>query len=267
MFQNKNETLIERYELALVELRRDGDTTLHVPVVSGWLEIQLILSAIPDANEQRLFFGALAALRASLGAVRPEMSWYFLHKSPGLKLRFRLGFEEPLILGSAVEAVGAWNFPWIGGMALGSVFDQQALLTAAYRPEIEKLLTSAADNYLTAIRDGKHCVVQTWTAFLIDLLRLIGLDDWLVYEALSRLRRLRTVEVGRQPVSGACLLDPRGMLDEFGRSWRAGFEASVSLLQALNLMLNMWAVDGVTQLEILERCCDLTRPSLLIGEP
>jgi hypothetical protein len=98
----------------------------------------------------------------------------------------------------------------------------------------------------------------------VALLTSLGLDSWLVYEALARLGRLRATDLSARAASAEePLLDPSDLLNEPLPDFSSGFEASLSLLQGLNLMFNLWAVDAVPQARILAAGCAITRPSIM----
>jgi hypothetical protein len=261
MVQPGMDPMIERFELLLIEIQH-GVGTLRVPLVDKWLEIQLAMVRVPEAEERVSFFKALGALVAELRVAAPELRWYFLHKPPGLKLRFHNSAADPATVGAIVEKVSYWNFSWAPAVAIGSVFDQAELMASPYRRDVEALLTLAADCHLEAAIAGHRCAETAWADFLTALLEAIGLDRWLAYEALARLRRLRAVELS-PAAAGTALLDPAPMLAHSLPQFASGFEASVSLLQGLNLLLNIWGIDGATQLAILDAACAATRPALL----
>jgi hypothetical protein len=261
MVQPGMDPMIERFELLLIEIQH-GVGTLRVPLVDRWLEIQLAMVRVPEAEERVSFFKALGDLVAELRVAAPELRWYFLHKPPGLKLRFHNSAADPATVGAIVEKVSYWNFSWAPAVAIGSVFDQAELMASPYRRDVETLLTLAADCHLEAAIAGRRCAETAWADFLTALLEAIGLDRWLTYEALARLRRLRAVELSPAAAETA-LLDPAPMLEHSLPQFASGFEASVSLLQGLNLLLNIWGIDGATQLVILDAACTATRPALL----
>lgn len=254
--------MIERFELQLIEIQH-GAGTLRVPLVDKWLEIQLALVRVPEGEERISFFEALGALVADLRMAAPDLRWYFLHKPPGLKLRFHNNAVDPSMVRAIVEKVSHWNFSWAPAVAIGSVFDQAELMASPYRRDVEALLTLAADCHLVAAIEGHRCGENAWSDFLTALLGAIGLDCWLVYEALARLRRLRSVDLSPAAAAGTTLLDPAPMLSHSLPQFAPGFEASASLLQGLNLLLNIWGIDGATQLAILDAACAATRPALL----
>jgi hypothetical protein len=262
MFTIDGTPTVERFELCLVSMK-SPTATLRVPLVDHWLEIQLALRRVPDAAEGRHFFASLEMLVGKARDLLPAMQYYFLHKPPGLKLRFRVGEPDGELLDAILSEVLGWRFDWIEGVGLGSVFDQEELLPATYRDAAEALLTLSADRLLASARERMCCSEADWAAFAVDLLCRIGLDRWLVYEALSRLGRLRAVPLKAALAPETPLFDPRPMLAGPLPDFPAGFEASVSLLQVLNLLFNIWAVDAGRQTRILEAARDSTRPSLL----
>jgi hypothetical protein len=72
---------------------------------------------------------------------------------------------------------------------------------------------------------------------------------------------LRAVEFSPAAAETA-LFDPAPMLTHSVPQFAPGFEASVSLLQGLNLLLNIWGIDGARQLAILDTACAANRPAL-----
>lgn len=262
MFHLEDAPLVERFELALFSVRTPAGT-MRVPVVDGWIELQMALLRVPEAQESRAFFAALGRLRAVLREMRPGMRWYFLHKPPGLKLRFRVGMPDSALLEKLIGTVLGWRLPWLRAAGLGSVFDQAELLPAVFRTDAERLLSLAADEYLAAAVAGRHCPEEAWSDFLIGLLGRLGLDTWLAHEALARLLRLRSVDLANRDAIAEPPLDPSGMLAAPLGELTPGFAASVSALQTLNLTFNIWGIDAAAQTRNLERACAATRPSLM----
>lgn len=252
----------ERFELMLLRLRTPTGA-FDVPVVDGWIELQMALLRVPDAAESRAFFAALDGLCTELRQSRAAMRWYFLHKPPGLKLRFKLGVPDAAVLGALFETVLGWRFGWIEADALGSVFDQAELLPALFRDDVERLLTRAADGHVAAVLADRRGSEEGWADFLAMLLVELGLDGWLAHQALARLRRLRSAPLAARAAAGPPLFDPSSLLAEPLAPVSPGFTASVALLQAINLMFNLWAVDAAAQARILDRAIAGTRPSLL----
>jgi hypothetical protein len=263
--------IVEHFDLALFDIELETGR-VNVPVVGGWVEIQMALASVPD-HEQRLAFAlALAGTCTMLRRRTPSLRWYFLHKPPGLKLRFKVGTPQAGLLEELVSGIVGWRFEWIGVTAFGSVFDQAELSPQVFRPDAERLLDSAADQQLAAVIDDRRASVEDWATFLVRLLRRLALDDWLAYEALSRLHRLRRVDIGLEAgvdVDGdesqreEPLLDPSGILECLHDAFEPGFAASVSLLQTLNLMFNTWGLDARTQASILRSARAMTRPMWL----
>jgi hypothetical protein len=166
-----------------------------------------------------------------------------------------------------LSAVLAWDLPWLAGVAAGSVFDQAELLSALYRDDVGRLLTRAADCHLAAAVAGRYCSEEEWAAFLVALLSSLGLDSWLVYEVLARIGRLRATDLSaRAPSAAEPLLDPSGLLNGPLPEFSSGFETSLSLLQGLNLMFNLWAVDAAPQARILAAGCAITRPPIMVAK-
>lgn len=262
MFELDGPPTVERFELVLLSLRTPAGT-IAVPVVDGWIELQMALGRVPDRAERAAFFAALGGLCAALRADRPDLRWYFLHKAPGLKLRFRLGLPDAALLETLLGSVAAWPFDWIRASGLGSVFDQAELMPAAFRDDAARLLAHAADGHLAAARADRQCGEEAWAEFLVRLLAEVGLDAWLAHEALARLRRLRTVALAAEDAAAEPLLDPAPLLARPLAPFTPGFAASVALLQTINLLLNMWAVGAGAQRRILDRALAATRPELL----
>jgi hypothetical protein len=257
--------LIERFELVLVDLQ-SATGTLRVPLVDSWFEVQLAIDRVPDQDDRKTFFASLGNLAATLRERQPDLRWYFLHKLPGLKLRFRIGGADVLALDTILSTVLDWRFPWLTGVAIGSVFDQAELLNAPFRQDVEHILTLAADQHLVAVAAEYYCSAEAWAEFLIQLLESLRLDRWLSYEAFARLGRLRAVELSSSRVGELPLMDPRGMLASGLPECTPGFEASASLLQGLNLLFNIWGVDDVAQSRILAMACSKTRSPFLSAD-
>ena len=254
---------VERFELALLGVPTPSGT-ITVPVVDGWIELQMTLLRVPNQAERGAFFAALASLCAAIRARRPDMRWYFLHKAPGLKLRFQLGVPEAASIAELIGTIAGWSFAWIRPAGMGSVFDQTELMPAMFRDDATRLLTHAADELIAAALADRRCSHKDWSAFLVKLLGTLDLDEWLAQEALSRLRRLRTFPFGQDEAAPAePLLDPSAILACRLAPVAPGFAASVSLLQTINLTLNLWGVDAGAQRRILESACAVTRPPLM----
>ena len=266
MYTLGGEPQVERFELIVVPLRSQSGL-LRVPLVDEWLELQLALREVPAAAHRRAFFAALGELCTTIRARLPQLHWYFLHKPPGLKLRFRVGAPDVELLDTILSAVANWNFSWLETSALGSFFDQAELLAFPYRTDVERFLTHAADCHVLQAKDASEVLETDWADVLVMLLERIGLDTWLAYEALSRLGRLRSTDVARGPQSGEPLCDPHILLATDLPRFSPGFEASVSLLQGLNLLFNIWGVSSAAQSRILALACDRTRPELLALHP
>ena len=262
MFSIDGTPVVERFELCIVRMK-SSSRELSIPIVGQWLEFQMEARRLPDPGEVRYFFEQLAELIGDMRGLVPGLRWYFLHKPPGLKLRFRVGDPDEDILDKLLSRVLAWSFPWQGQLGLGSVFDQAELLSAPYRESLETLLTIAADEHLRSVREERLCREEDWAEFIVDLLCRFDLDHWLVHEALGRLVRIRSTILRKASAAPVALHDPTAMLTRPLPESPPGLGASVSLLQALNLMLNVWAVGAPAQSRILELARASVRPALL----
>jgi hypothetical protein len=262
MFSLDGEPLIERFELVLVTLRSPAGS-IRIPLVDEWLELQLSMRRVPDRQERNAFFSDLRGLCCKVRVRLPDLRWYFLHKPPGLKLRFRVGRPDEELLDSIMSGVLGWNWPWLHAVAIGSYFDQAELNAFPYRADVERLLTYAADCHLEHSHEELGAFESEWADVAVALLERVGLDTWLAYEALARLGRLRATDLAQDQASEEPLSDPRGLLAGDLPRFAVGFEASLSFLQGLNLLFNIWGVNGTTQSRILTLACNRIQPAIV----
>lgn len=254
-------TQLERFDLALARLASPIAGIFEAPLVDGWLQIEIAVRRSPTALEEVDFFKELRALVAPLKAKEPGLQWFLLHKPPGLKIRFRVGAAP-----GAINTVAAWALTlegWIEFAGFGSFFDQAELRPLAFRDEADALIDLAADALLETACAGQRADCAAWAQALAALaLRAADGDAWLTFELLARLRRLRSGGGAPPHDDGPPPWNPR-LLIERAPPPSPGFAASVSYLQALNLILNLWGVSPKVQIAALERAVVALQPELM----
>jgi hypothetical protein len=259
--------LSDQFSLNLYHLVSSGDNIVgSIPVINGWVQIELQVKRTPNPSEETAFFHKLAALRDIVAERGYLSAWYFLHKPPGLKLRLRIDRDEGGGLNCILNELSTWEWTWLGRIDFGSFFDQHELLSGLHRVDIDRLLTISADAYLDSISSRLEIDRTGWATFAVGFLGTFIADAWLVWEALGRFLRMRVKGVAPNGDASDAFADPRLILARINgiRPLKPGFEASVSLLQCLNYIFNMWAIDAASQLRILEQARDLVRPNFTI---
>lgn len=255
----------ETFSFGLFHLQSDGKIIGAIPIINGWTQLELEVITVPNDAAQIAFFQHISTLVDNLTAADDLVAWYFLHKPPGLKLRFQFARDHVAGLTRIVETIADWRWPWLGRTSFGSFFDQAELLGGFHRQDVDALLTTSANVYVQSLLHHRRVGGVDWSIFVVDFFKAILSDDWIVWEALGRFQRLRERGIIRHGRAGDDFADPRAMLPlvkDF-RPVQPGFEASVSLLQSLNYIFNMWAIDEASQSAILEEARGLVRPELV----
>jgi hypothetical protein len=260
----------EHLDLELLDLLdARGKPIARVPVVDGWLQLDAVVKRVPDADEERVLFAQFAALRDARGGG----DWFFVHKPPGLRMRFKLGDDRTHEVSVILECISGCRPAWLGNLTFGSFFAQAELLDARYRATVDAILGAAANELIdVAMARNGSTSIDAWANFALHFLEHFIGDRWFAWEALGRFHRLRS-----QPVPGdlqnqaeaarqRTMHDPRGIIQRFTRhsamQQSAGFGASIALLQTLNYIFNMWAVDGIAQNAVLARARTFSAPEL-----
>jgi hypothetical protein len=245
---------IERFSLGVARLSWHGQS-LEAPIVDGWMEVHRVVLSAPNLDQERALWRALSALADD--AASP---WWFVRKAPGLKIRRRVGADAgqaALFLGRIAALPGAF----LGETRIGGYFDQVELRPLAFRDDCDDWLHAAARAYGHAAQ-GATVGPEAWCALLIALSRRLLGDDWIGYEALSRLERLRAPFLGVMD-SPIATFDPAVLESTIPAPKALGFETSVACLQTLNLIFNMWGLDGVGQAQALTGARAALKPALL----
>lgn len=257
----------EHFSLDLFHLLSDEHKVIgSIPIVNGWAQIELEVKRAPNSSQQLEFFASLASLRDALTSLGSLKTWYFLHKSPGLKLRFRIDQGECEALNCILDRLAAWRWSWLGQIRFGSFFDQTELLGGFHRDDIDALLTASANVYLDSISHSQQADRAAWAIFTVGFLSTFISDRWIVWETLGRFLRLRGSALAADVTVQDVFADPHPILARIRdfQIIQPGFEASVSLLQCLNYIFNMWAIDAASQSAILEQARNLVRPEIAI---
>ncbi len=250
---------LEAFTLSVATLRTDAGE-VQAPLVDNWLQLEIAVLRPPSEAEERDFFSALRTWRDRVRRATPKAPWFLLHKAPGLKIRVQTG-NNIAAIEAAADLRAVAQREWLGPVGFGSFFDQAELRQVVFRADSDAWLAAAGDALLDAASDGRRGGAEAWSNALIGLARRIWSDDWVAWEAFARLARLR---IGATPVPGSRpTYDPTAMVAALPAPTDAGFDASVTLLQTLNLIFNQWALDGVMQAEVLSTIQARLRPDLL----
>ncbi|MCP5058194.1 MAG: hypothetical protein GY937_15930 [bacterium] len=259
----------EPLRLGVFHAADGNDGALDIPLVNDWLQLGLEVRHIPSLKEQTEFFFALRNLRRDLERRDLVEAWFFLHKPPGLRLRFKADGPPEALIETLLLAQGQWKWSWLGARVFDSYFEQRELLSGAFQDDVNRLLTAASDAYMEALISGSRCTAGRWSEFSIAFLDCHLNDRWLVWEALGRFARLRGTPLegasAQRDQPAATLCDPsdfEALLPLLAAPRSAGFEASTTLLQCLNYIYNLWALDLPTQQQILAEAREACRPEL-----
>lgn len=251
-------------------------SVLQVPVVDGWIQLNLVFKDLGKWRAQASFARELQKTLLVLKRGHQIDRAYAIHKSPGLRLRFRLS-EKALIQGKVSGAfLGTLTRfldrivqrGWVASIGFDSFLEQHHLLSQFQHRDAETVLDLCFQEALKSQVSRRKCSEVEWAEFLVGFLNFFYEDPWWVWEALNRHSTLRTVYYVTSEIPSLPLFDPRGILPALRRSrltlQREGeFKGSTSLLMVLSYVMNMWGVDPGTEQEILERAIKMVRPSIV----
>ena len=258
----------EPWRLEIFDIQDDDDTPIaKAPLVNGWLQISLEITHVPSLEAQHVF---LAAVRQVVAALRQRGcldAWFFVHKEPGLRLRFKMAGDLGEAIAGVVAALATWDWDWLGSIAFDSYFEQRELLSAYFESDVNALLTLSADCYVESALTGACGNLDAWAAFTLAFLRHFAPDEWLVWEALGRFIRLRGAPW--REASAASRIDfsscPKTLQQRLSAMLpiaQPGFDASTTLLQCLNYIYNQWALNLTAQQMILAEARRRTEPEI-----
>lgn len=253
----------EDFRLEIVRLGPDRRRAVaDVPVVNGWVQVNLPVRRVPSRREERAFFAALARLTGRLRRARLLAGWYFVHKPPGLRLRFRAARRPEALVAALDRALERWRFGWAGRRAFDSYFEQRELLAGLGDDTADRILCASAAAVVEAVAGGRRTDLDAWARFTVAFLERFLADRWLVWEALGRFERLRGGGPRRSPAAPPPH-DPERLLARLPRARAgSGFAASTALLACLNYLYNQWALDAPAQGAVVGRARRLTAPDL-----
>ncbi len=265
---------VEAFVLDVVTLTDDDCVALShtaVPIVNGWAQANLRIRRPPSQAEQRLFFSQVESLVQSLRSQQLVKNWYYLHKPPGLILRFE-STVDPIALVRQIHVDfrrSVASFEWSTELTFASYFEQRELLWDYGRDVADAILTLGADVRVCAIRENATGTLEQWATFTVNFLNHFLHDEWWVWEALGRFQRLRGCEPSTSdtpPHDAHAWLDPMPILPMLATctpNLPDGFRASVTVLVCLNYLYNQWALDVEMQRLVLARARQLTQPELV----
>jgi hypothetical protein len=275
----------QSYSLSLYELfDEQGDLLTRIPVVNDWIQLSIELNALPEHSEQLDFFDSLRQMVDSRQSRSLFDAWYFLHKPPGLLLRFhKIASAKPpeMLIDHIVSALTQWDFKWMGDCYFDSYLEQRELLSGFDQAYVNRLLTASADTFLDAcLRDttsgkaGAHKQrITAWVDFVCQFLHFYIEDQWQAWEALKRFATMRKQLIkqsGQQAaIPSAPLYNPVSLINNLKQLDyipKQGFEVSTSLLQCLNYLFNQWALDLPVQNQILAQAMVTLRPEIAGNE-
>lgn len=235
-------------------------TPIDVAMVDGWLQIDVPVTRVPTPPEARDYFEHLGQVVGEAREAGLLRRWTFVHKHPGLRLRFAAtpGSDAGQLIARLHAAFPARA--WTGVAEFAAYFEQRELLCGLGEDATE-ILCRSADVRIASARAGTTADVPTWAGFTVAFLYRYLPDTWWVWEALARFMRLRGGDGGASE-HGPALGDPRPLLAVLPSTTAAGFEASVALLTCLNYLYNQWGLDLGAQRRVLRLASDLTRPEL-----
>ncbi len=243
-----------------LDASRDAGPTL-VPVVDGWVQLDVPIVRVPDPAEAREYFAHIAALIAALRAEGLLARWTYVHKAPGLRLRFAAPGEDASVtarLIGALQAATRRQWAWALPPSFASYFEQRELFSGL-GDDATAILCRSADLRIAAAIAGHGSDVPGWAAFTVAFLHHFLPDTWWVWEALGRFQRLRGDAGGNDETVGP-LDDPRPLLAALPPAPRPDFAVSVALLTCLNYLYNQWALGPAAQRAVLRLARALTQP-------
>ncbi len=256
-------------EIQVFEIRdHDGNCRVKIPLIDGWAQASIEVKRPLSIAEQARFFRFLKGLVVPWQKGGLIRSWYFIHKDPGLRLRFRVGNKRDRLLTELAQAFGTFRFDWSGDVYFDSFLEQRELFSSLRQTEVEKLLWISSETHLESVAHRLLADEDHWSHFTVDFLGTFLQDSWWVWEALGRMQRLRrtTILQNIKKPSRQVLHDPSQMLQRVQRLRLAPkasvFPMSMSLLCCLNYIFNQWAISEKTQRNILDKARELTQPLL-----
>jgi hypothetical protein len=247
------------YSLSLYDVfDASGAKVVSVPVVNGWVQASIPLRRLPTSQESRGFFSVLGTNASRMHRRGLVSSWFFLHKPPGLLIRFETA-DAASLLRDLIPMLDDCGGTWVGRYAFDSYFEQRELLSEAYGYEAYKVLLTSCTEYCRAVASGRAGTLGQWTDFLAVYLAYYLQDPWLVWEALGRFQRLRQqtqdAAIPSHHVRRNRLVSPSRLMAQLARcvvpEQSIGFEASTTLLMCLNYILNQWGICQQVQRRIL----------------
>lgn len=251
---------IENYQIACYAVEGFGS----IPVIDGWVQFSLAAKYIPSLTEQTETLKALADLTQRGKQEKLIQTWYFLRKSPGIKVRFHITAIESIAW--LAREINKLSWQWLGQIEADSAFAQRELLQAHYPDNYAVILDVAATAITQAIPAKDPCNLSLWVEFTCYFTRLFIPDPWLAWEALGRFEKMRSQPVG-QSYPAQSYYSPETLFHKIKADNLAFMLPSHSpvltgTLMLLNYLFNIWGIDAITQATIIKQTRDQLRPSI-----
>ncbi len=155
--------------LKIAEYQKSKMNTYQIPVVDYWIQLTLPVLREPNPAESQDFSKKIRNLYKTLQRKKIICSWYFLHKPPGLKIRFKANPQTTaactLYLLKELQKI---KLRWLGLGTFDSFIDQRELFFGFNTECQEILLSLSAASSLDATIKQSKSDIEGWAYFTVQ---------------------------------------------------------------------------------------------------